>query len=178
MVFSSKVFNEVISTKLYASSLTFPHWGFYEWWLHAYFWGLWVLLIVQKTLCTPYFSHRVFEEIISWKTADRWSNGLELIKGECYNILWPIQGARRTYPQGTHPLGMTPVIVYKSVFSAIKDTTVIMSLSTCLPLSILQHGSPLPLHALLACCLLGGGRPCKHRKGGLKSGLRGPVNTV
>jgi hypothetical protein len=30
MVFSSKVFNEVISTKLYASSLTFPHWGFYE----------------------------------------------------------------------------------------------------------------------------------------------------
>jgi hypothetical protein len=29
-VFSSKVFNEVISTKLYASSLTFPHRGFYE----------------------------------------------------------------------------------------------------------------------------------------------------
>jgi hypothetical protein len=28
-VFSSKVFNEVISTKLYASSLTFPHRGFY-----------------------------------------------------------------------------------------------------------------------------------------------------
>ena len=36
-VFSSKVFNEVISTKLYASSLTFPHRGFYEWWLQAYF---------------------------------------------------------------------------------------------------------------------------------------------
>jgi hypothetical protein len=29
-VFSSKVFNEVISTKLYASSLIFPHRGFYE----------------------------------------------------------------------------------------------------------------------------------------------------
>jgi hypothetical protein len=28
-VFSSKVFNEVISTKLYASSLIFPHGGFY-----------------------------------------------------------------------------------------------------------------------------------------------------
>jgi hypothetical protein len=28
-VFSSKVFNEVISTKLYASSLTFPYRGFY-----------------------------------------------------------------------------------------------------------------------------------------------------
>ena len=36
-VFSSKVFNEVISTKLYASSLTFPHRGFYAWWLQAYF---------------------------------------------------------------------------------------------------------------------------------------------
>jgi hypothetical protein len=36
-VFSSKVFNEVISTKLYASSLIFPHGGFYEWWLQAYF---------------------------------------------------------------------------------------------------------------------------------------------
>ena len=36
-VFSSKVFNEVISTKLYASSLTFPHRGFYTWWLQAYF---------------------------------------------------------------------------------------------------------------------------------------------
>jgi hypothetical protein len=29
-VFSSKVFNEVISTKLYASSLIFPQGGFYE----------------------------------------------------------------------------------------------------------------------------------------------------
>jgi hypothetical protein len=28
-VLSSKVFNKVISTKLYASSLTFPHRGFY-----------------------------------------------------------------------------------------------------------------------------------------------------
>jgi hypothetical protein len=36
-VFSSKVFNEVISTKLYASSLTFPYRGFYAWWLQAYF---------------------------------------------------------------------------------------------------------------------------------------------
>ena len=37
MVFSSKVFNEIISIKLYASSLTFPHRGFYVWWLQAYF---------------------------------------------------------------------------------------------------------------------------------------------
>jgi hypothetical protein len=111
-VFSSKVFNEVISTKLYASSLIFPTGVFKnDDYRHIFFWrSVWVLLMTQKTLCTPYFSHRGFEEIISWKTADRWSNGLGLIKGECYNILWPIQGARRTHPQGTHPLGMTPVI--------------------------------------------------------------------
>jgi hypothetical protein len=35
--FSSKVFNEIISTKLYVSSLTFPHRCFYAWWLQAYF---------------------------------------------------------------------------------------------------------------------------------------------
>jgi hypothetical protein len=35
--FSSKVFNELISTKLYASLLIFPHMGFYAWWLQAYF---------------------------------------------------------------------------------------------------------------------------------------------
>jgi hypothetical protein len=36
-VFSSKVFNKVISTKLHASTLTFPHRGFYEWLLQAKF---------------------------------------------------------------------------------------------------------------------------------------------
>jgi hypothetical protein len=101
--------------------LSFPRRGFYEWWLQAYF-----LLEINvsfthdlKALCTPYFFHRVFEKIISWKTADRWSNRLGLIKGECYNILWPIQGARRLHPQETHRrihpqethrLRMTPVI--------------------------------------------------------------------
>jgi hypothetical protein len=40
-----------------------------------------------KALCTPYFSHRVFEEMKHWTTACRWSNGYWLIKGECYKIL-------------------------------------------------------------------------------------------
>jgi hypothetical protein len=41
-VFSSKVFNEVISTKLYASSLTFPHRGFFihDDYKHIFFWTL------------------------------------------------------------------------------------------------------------------------------------------
>ena len=65
-VFSSKVFNEVISTKLYASSLIFPTGVFKnDDYRHVFFWrSVWVLLMIQKILCTPYFSHRVFEEII------------------------------------------------------------------------------------------------------------------
>ena len=64
-VFSSKVFNEVISTKLYASSLIFPTGVFiHNDYKHIFFWRLCeIILIIQKILCTPYFSHRVFEEI-------------------------------------------------------------------------------------------------------------------
>jgi hypothetical protein len=65
-VFSSKVFNEVISTKLYASSLIFSTGVFmHDDYKHIFFWSLSeIILIIQKTLCTPYFSHRVFEEVI------------------------------------------------------------------------------------------------------------------
>ena len=61
-VFSSKVFNEVISTKLYASSWFFSHRGFYTWWLKAYFPLEFNVSFTHdpKALCTPYFSHRVF----------------------------------------------------------------------------------------------------------------------
>ena len=72
-VFSSKVFNEVISTKLYASSLIFPTGVFiHDDYKHIFFWSSCeIILIIQKTLCTPYFSHRVFEEIKYWMTACR-----------------------------------------------------------------------------------------------------------
>ena len=72
-VFSSKVFNEVISTKLYASSLIFPTGVFmHDDYKHIFFWSSCeIILIIQKTLCTPYFSHRVFKEIIYWKTTCR-----------------------------------------------------------------------------------------------------------
>ena len=72
-VFSFKVFNEVISTKLYASSLFFPTGVFiHDDYKHIFFWRLCeIILIIQKTLCTPYFSHRVFEETrIWWQIAD------------------------------------------------------------------------------------------------------------
>jgi hypothetical protein len=64
-VFSFKVFNEVISTKLYASSLIFPTGVFiHDDYKHIFFWRLCeIILIIQKTLGTPYFSYRVFEEI-------------------------------------------------------------------------------------------------------------------
>jgi hypothetical protein len=91
-VFSSKVFNEIISTKLYASSLTFPHRGFYAWWLQVYFLLEFKVRFTQnpKYIVYSLYSHKVFEEIVYWKAADRWSNGLGLIKGECYKTLWPI----------------------------------------------------------------------------------------
>jgi hypothetical protein len=87
-VFSFKVFNEVISTKLYASSLIFPTWVFiHDDYKHIFFWKLSeIILIIQRILYTPYFSHRVFEEIKNLMTDCKWSNGLGLIKGECYKI--------------------------------------------------------------------------------------------
>jgi hypothetical protein len=56
-VFSSKVFNEVISTKLYASSLIFPTGVFmHDDYKHIFFWSSCeIILIIQKILCTPYF---------------------------------------------------------------------------------------------------------------------------
>jgi hypothetical protein len=64
-VFSFKVFNEVILTKLYASSLIFPTGVFiHDDYKHIFFWKLCeIILIIQRILYTPYFSHRVFEEI-------------------------------------------------------------------------------------------------------------------
>jgi hypothetical protein len=64
-VFSFKVFNEVISTKLYASSLIFPTGVLYMMITSIFFfWKLSeIILIIQKILCTPYFSHGVFKEI-------------------------------------------------------------------------------------------------------------------
>jgi hypothetical protein len=39
---------------------------------HIFFWKLSeIILIIQKTLCTPYFSNRVFEEIKYWMTTCR-----------------------------------------------------------------------------------------------------------
>jgi hypothetical protein len=72
-VFSSKVFNEVISTKLYASSLIFPTGVFmYDDYKHIFFWKLSeIILIIQRILYTPYFFHRVFEEIKYWMTTCR-----------------------------------------------------------------------------------------------------------
>ena len=105
-VFSSKVFNEVISTKLYASSLIFPTGVFKnDDYRHIFFWrSVWVLLMIQKTLCTPYFSHRVFEEMIYWKINCRWSNGLGLIKGECYKICYhDVINPCQFFPKGHTP---------------------------------------------------------------------------
>jgi hypothetical protein len=141
-VFSSKIFNEVISTKLYASSLIFPYRGFYEWWLQAYSILEFNMSFTHnpKALCTPYFSHRVFEEIISWETACRWSNGLGLIKGECYKITYykvicdivtNPRGSTNTSPRDT-PLGDDPCHMYiRTTLPAINNVSVI-----CLSLNL------------------------------------------
>jgi hypothetical protein len=123
-IFSYKVFNEVISTKLYASSLTFPY-GFLCMMITKHNFLLefkWDFLIIQKILCTTYFFHRIFEEIIYWKTAYRWLNGLGLIKGEryktCYNVVTNPRGlGSMTSPQGTHHLRCTLHLVYISEWS-------------------------------------------------------------
>jgi hypothetical protein len=122
-VFSSKVFNEVISTKLYASSLIFPHRGFmHDDYKHIFFWILsGIILIIQKILCTPYFSHRVFEEMVHWKTTCRWSNGFGLIKGKCYEICTCDQTHPMGYCPRVAPLGKVPLqSVYNQCFTAIK----------------------------------------------------------
>jgi hypothetical protein len=81
--FSSNVFNEVISTKLYASSWFFSHRDFYTWWLQAYFLLEFYMSFTHnpKALYTPYFSHRVFEEIWLEIPADRWSNEVGIDQG-------------------------------------------------------------------------------------------------
>jgi hypothetical protein len=66
----------------------------------------WDYLIIQKTMCTPYFSLRVFKEIIFWRINCRLSNGLGLIKGEYYKILctkWSTPPLA-VFSQGTHSL--------------------------------------------------------------------------
>jgi hypothetical protein len=82
-VFSFKVFNEVISTKLYAPSWFFSHRGFYTWWLQAYFLLEFYMSFTHnpKALYTPYFSHRVFKEIWLEISAHRWSNEVGIDQG-------------------------------------------------------------------------------------------------
>jgi hypothetical protein len=112
-VFSSKVFNEVISIKLYASSLIFPHGVFmHDDYKHICLLEFkWDSLTIQKVFCTPYFSHRGFKEIIFWRTNCRWSNGLGLIKGECYKTLCTCDQA---HPLAvTNPWGTMYTLVYK-----------------------------------------------------------------
>ena len=104
-VFSSKVFNEVISTKLYASSLTFPHRGFYEWWLQAYFLleFVWDYSHYPKDIVYSLFFPQGFWgdniledslQMIKWILVDQ--------GGVLQNIvLW----STVSYSQGTHPLG-------------------------------------------------------------------------
>jgi hypothetical protein len=96
-----------------------------------------------KALCTPYFSHRVFKEIIYWKTTCRWSNGLGLIKGECYNICVqsPPWGATVS-PQGTHPLGRHLfACIYKHCLPCNKDNCHLLLLSNLVTI-VLQQPSP------------------------------------
>jgi hypothetical protein len=100
-----------------------------------FFWrSMWVLLMIQKILCTPYFSHRVFEEIIYLKTTCRWSNELGLIKGECYkltcykvtcHIVTNPRGSTNTSPRDA-PLGEDPCHLYINSFLPAINTTVIV----------------------------------------------------
>ena len=123
-VFSSKSFNEVISTKLYASSLIFPYRGFYEWWLQAYSILEFNMSFTHnpKALCTPYFSHRVFEEIIYLKTVDRWSNEVGIDQGGVLENL-PCD----LIPRGATVRGVPSLCIYMYTFHEI-NTTVTFSL--------------------------------------------------
>ena len=116
-VFSSKVFNEVISTKLYASSLTFPHRGFYEWWLQAYFLleFVWDYSHYPKDIVYSLFFPQGFwgDKILEEHLTDHqmkldWSRG-SVTK---YYICDQSKGCD-SFPQGTHLLGYTPSLVYK-----------------------------------------------------------------
>jgi hypothetical protein len=114
-VFSSKVFSKVISIKLY-TSLIFPM-GVFTNDDYKYIFLLEFNVSFThdpKTLCTPYFSHRVFEEMIYWKTACRWSSGLGLIKGDCYKILSCDQPLPWQFSPKGHTHWETPyLLVYK-----------------------------------------------------------------
>ena len=105
-VLPSKVFNEVISTKLYASSWLFSHKGFYTWWLQAYFLLEFNVSFTHdpKALCTPYFSHRVFEEMIYWKTTCRWYWSRGSVTKYCVQSDQPLSDSflPRDTPLGRH----------------------------------------------------------------------------
>jgi hypothetical protein len=142
-VFSSKVFNEVISTKLYASSLIFPTGFFYEWWLQAYFLleFVWDYSHYPKALCTPYFSHRVFEEIRSWK------NSWQIIKwswidqgGVLQNITYVINPRGATVFSKVHTLRDTPLHLYISVMIC-GIQTLVVCLSLRSPLSTTHYNT-------------------------------------
>jgi hypothetical protein len=114
-VFSSKVFNEVISTKLYASSLFFPIGVFmHDNYKHISFWNSSeIILIIQKTLCTPYFFPTGFLR--------RWDIGRRLA-GDQRDLGWSrgsvakhshvIKPIRWVTTQGSHPLGKYPYSLY------------------------------------------------------------------
>ena len=110
---------------------------------HIFFWSSCeIILIIQKTLCTPYFSHRVFEEIRSWK------NIWQIIKwswidqgGVLQNITYVINPRGATvFPNG-HTSWDTPLHLYISVMICGIQTVLsfCFSLNSHLPLSILQH---------------------------------------
>jgi hypothetical protein len=75
---------------------------------HIFFWRLCeIILIIQKTLCTPYFSHRVFLgdqefddrlQMIKWIMIDQGG----VLQNICTcDLIHPYD----SYSQGTHPLG-------------------------------------------------------------------------
>ena len=137
-IFSFKVFNEVISTKLYASSLTFPHRGFYAWWLQAYFpFGVQVRLshypkdiVYSLFFSQGFWGDNILEDnlqMIKWTWIDQ--------GGVLQNIVFVINPRGATdNSQGT-PLENAPLHLYiNRILPAIKDTTVI-----CLSLNSFCH---------------------------------------
>jgi hypothetical protein len=78
-----------------------------------------------KALCTPYFSHRVFEEIIYWKTKMIKWNWIDQGGVLQYFVTNPLQRARRFLPKGHIPWGCTLCLYINRISSAIKDIAVI-----------------------------------------------------
>jgi hypothetical protein len=78
-----------------------------------------------KALCTPYFSHRVFEEIIYWKTKMIKWNWIDQGGVLQYFVINPLQRARLFLPKGHIPWGCTLWLYINRISSAIKNIAVI-----------------------------------------------------